>query len=253
MQNLVTDTNFWYDANAGEQFAIQFQDFNICPTWLNLIELISTEITSLERYRAVLGASRKLLLHIHNLVDLHPLQLICERTGLLYEQQPQAFYLANTFKQWLANFETLRLSEVMKRSSAYYAARKDFLIDILLEDQKTVQQVQTGQVIPQPSFVEYDTLFECKKLWSLEIDIGQIKILGQDESFWSDFQFYIQVRRTYFDRFNRGIKKVIDINDVFDIYNTIYVRNGDVYYSRDKILKHIDSKVQNIVLPQIAK
>lgn len=251
---IICDTNIWYDLGNGVSFINTIEDYNLCCTFLNLYELIHTDMLKIN-FNKVQKACNAIFnfascfileppyLHLKNL--LYPYHLEYSKTNFIEAIRT------------LINLE--RLDNDMFTELGNYLEIKDdtlnkFFVKHITDEINKTHDFFNLDIVNRAQYKKDIKTFENRKKKINNIRKQIITELNNvyplidnnsfNDSFWENINVYINARMHYFQKLKLYPNMNPEKNDAVDMLNLIYVNENCLYWTKDNRWKTILSETK---------
>lgn len=243
--NVICDTNIWYYLADGTIDPDNLKNQSLVATFYNFEELITSPNT-LTNFQQVRKAAKAIVDHSDKLILENAFLYLANLIDPRFEDKRYSYNLGirnwAEIKRMAALDDSFQLSSELRAAYQMTAAsRVNNGKDVAQIENDFVQKVKThSKKVWKENSSKYfrerfkGIVFELNDYMKVFSD-GKIEFKTTQ---LNNIEFFI----TAFLQFSRNLeiaKWVVQPNDAYDLYNLIYVRPGDKYFTREKRWKNL--------------
>jgi hypothetical protein len=233
-QRIICDNNVWYKIGNGEVSPNEFKNIRLIATYLNLLEIGSTE-NLLKDFKEVKSACNAILTYADEIWLLNPIEYLIQ----LGQENYKGYLSDGQFKlDKVKNFVSLNDDHISaKVNSPKFKPRVEKFDEPLLLSTNFINEV-SGQInanirssYGKKAHRKIDKVPEIKDLVKSMVSQSGIDYNIDWESYnWEKIDLFLNTMAEYFRELELSQMKM-DKNDWADIFNLIYVNPNDMAWT----------------------
>jgi len=242
MQNIICDTNIWYDIANGRKSIEQLSGVHLIGTSVNITEISSTP-NLLSNIELVARTVNSMRIHVHEIVISNPIEYLISLFHSDFKPD------TNIEMRLLEGFNILKdidvnsipaqnVIDAEKQIKEIVNSQREFTNTInegLLEVKKNIEKHEGIEEHSKLDFIEIwkkyfsDLVLEYSKQYCVkeyELDINSKS--------WDQLEFFLYTWESYFKNDLEIGKRKFDKNDWGDLFNLVYVYPGSKYWTSER-------------------
>lgn len=242
MENIICDTNIWYDISTGKIKSLELRKLKLIGTAVNIIEISSTPrlVKDIELVRQTIIALKK---HHYIIISTNPFDHIISIFDSSFEPNDEYVkQLLNDFELFEnINLDHLSLKEldILRKNIAIVVAKKDYITgvvnDVLSTTQAFIKNNHLKKAYSSKSYKDSWKRFFILLISQYYRDIYKKEILiAEDDIQWQKLDFFITAWDEYFKSMDIQFGRKFKNNDWHDLLNLVYVQPEFKYWTSEK-------------------
>lgn len=243
MENIICDTNIWYDIAKGNIMPEKIANLKLIGTAVNIVEIASTP--NLVKDIELVKRTIKALQNYHfKIISTNPFDHIISIFDSSFEPNDEQV------KRLLNDFETLdnipnltELSskelEVVKESVSKVVARKDYITgvvnDVLFQTQIFIKNNHLKKSYLSKSYKDSWKSFFIMLISEYYKEKYKKKFsIAENDIKWERLAFFMTAWDEYFKHLDIQYGRKFKNNDWYDLFNLVYVQPEFKYWTSEK-------------------